>query len=110
MCFGLTEDDDGGTPVLDDDAEPWNGIKKQDIKPIRIEYTEKITQRISLMFTESDRVHQHKPAHWSLAKCIQWLQAGMRTIVLLIYCNIRYRKYNMLVLPDKAIQFIAIVR
>ena len=74
MCFGLTEDDDGGTPVLDVDAEPWNGIKKRDIKPTRIEYAEEITRRISLMFTESDRVHQHKPTNWSLAKYIQRLQ------------------------------------
>ena len=70
MCFRLTEDDDGGTPaVLDVDAEPWNGIKKRDIKPTRIEYAEEITRCISLVFTEeSDRAHQHKPANWSLAK------------------------------------------
>ena len=75
MCFGLTDDNEGGTPMLDLDAEPWNAIKKRDIKPTRMEYAEEIIRRITLMFTAGDRVrHQHKPANWSLAKCMEWLQ------------------------------------
>jgi hypothetical protein len=59
MCFGLTDDDEGGTPMLDLDAEPWNAIKKQDIKPTRMEYAEKIIWHIKLMFTAADQVQHH---------------------------------------------------
>jgi hypothetical protein len=38
MCFGLAEDNKERTPMLDLDAEPWNAIKKRDIKPTRMEY------------------------------------------------------------------------
>ncbi|KAI2505085.1 hypothetical protein MHU86_9361 [Fragilaria crotonensis] len=73
MCIGLV--DDGGTPVLDLDVEPWSGIKKRDIKPARTEYAEEIVRRSKLMSTTADRVHQqHKPANWSLTKCVEWLQ------------------------------------
>jgi hypothetical protein len=74
LCFGLTE---GGTPVFDLDVEPWNSIKKRDIKPSRIEFGEEILRRSRLMSNvATDRVvhHQHKPANWSLPKCIEWLQ------------------------------------
>ena len=71
MCFGLTEE--GGIPVLDLDAEPWNAIKKRDIKPSRVEFGEEIIRRSRLM-CNADRVVHHKPANWSLAKCVQWLQ------------------------------------
>ena len=75
MCFGLTDDDEGRTPILDLDAEPWNAIKKRDIKPTRTEYAEEIIRRIKLMSSAADQVHhQHKPANWSLAKCMEWLQ------------------------------------
>ena len=44
MCYGLTEDR-GTTPLLDLDTEPWKAIKKQDIKPSRMEYAEEIMRR-----------------------------------------------------------------
>ena len=37
MCFGLTE---GGTLVFDLAAEPWNTIRKRDIKATRVEYAD----------------------------------------------------------------------
>lgn len=64
MCFGLT-DDEGATPMLDLDAEPWNTIKKRDIKPTRLDYTEEILRRSN---------QQRKPANWGLNKCMEWLQ------------------------------------
>ena len=70
MCFGLAE---GGTPVFDLDAEPWHSIKKREIKPARMEYAEEICRRSKCMSSSIDRVH-HKPANWSLTKCIDWLQ------------------------------------
>jgi hypothetical protein len=74
MCFGLTED--GGTPVLDLDTEPWKAIKKRDIKPSRMEYAEEIIRRSNLVSstTAQDQAQQLKPANWNLAKCVQWLQ------------------------------------
>ena len=75
MCFGLTEE--GGIPVLDLDAEPWNAIKKRDIKPARVEYASEIIRRSNSMSTAANQApHQlnNKPANWSLAKCVQWLQ------------------------------------
>ena len=55
MCFGLTDVEDGGAPMLDLDAEPWNAIKKQDINKLnRMVYTEEIIRRIKLMLSGSD--------------------------------------------------------
>ncbi len=72
----FAEDNEERTPMLYLDAEPWNAIKKRDIKPTRMEYGQEIIRRIKLMFTAADRVHQqhNKPAKWSLAKCMEWLQ------------------------------------
>jgi hypothetical protein len=75
MCFGLT--DEGGIPVFDLDTEPWNAIKKRDIKPARVEYASEIIRRSNSMSTAANQApHQlnNKPANWSLAKCVQWLQ------------------------------------
>ena len=59
--------------MFDLDAEIWHSIKKRDIKPARIEYAEEICRQSKLMSSAIDRVH-HKPANWSLTKCIKWLQ------------------------------------
>ncbi len=54
-------------------AQPWHSIKKRYIKPARIEYAEEIRRRSKLMSNAVDCFH-HKPANWSLTKCIEWLQ------------------------------------
>ena len=54
MCCGLAEDNEERTPMLDLDTELWNAIKKQDIKPTRMEYAQEIIWRIKLMFTAAD--------------------------------------------------------
>ena len=46
MCVGLT---DGGSSLFDLDAEPWNTIKKQDIKPTRSEYADEVRRRGNLL-------------------------------------------------------------
>ena len=76
MCLGLTEDDEGGSPMLNLDAEPWNTVKKRDIKPTRLDCVEEILRRIKDMAstTAAGRAHQHKPANWGLNKCMEWLQ------------------------------------
>ena len=53
MCFGLT--DEGGIPVFDLDTEPWNAIKKRDIKPARVEYASEIIRRSNSMSTAANR-------------------------------------------------------
>jgi hypothetical protein len=64
MCFGLT---DGGTPVFDPATEPWNTIRKRDIKATRVKYANKVIRH-----TGGDC--SHKTANWSLTKCILWLE------------------------------------
>jgi hypothetical protein len=39
MWFGLME---GGTPVFDLASEPWNTIRKREIKPTRVEYADEV--------------------------------------------------------------------
>ena len=66
MCVSLM---DGGSATYDLDEEPWNALKKQDIKPARLEYADEVCQHGNFM---SDGVNCiHKPANWSVTKCIE---------------------------------------
>ena len=60
--------------MFDLNVEPWNSIKKQDIKPSRIEFGEEIICQSRLMSNVATDCAHHKPANWSLPKCIEWLQ------------------------------------
>ncbi len=71
MCFCLTE---GGTLVFDLSTEPWNTIRKRDIKPMRVEYADKEIRRTRIDCS-------HKTANWSLTKCIKLLKQHPMTNV-----------------------------
>jgi hypothetical protein len=70
MCALLM---DGGSSIFDLDAEPWNTIKKRDIKPTRSEYADEVRWRGNLLSGGVGRIH--KTANWSATKCIEWLDA-----------------------------------
>ena len=67
MCVGLTH---GGRSVFDLDAEPWNTIRKRDIKPTRVEYAQEVSRRGALL----DMQRSPKAANWGSNKCIRWLE------------------------------------
>jgi hypothetical protein len=67
MCVGLM---DGGSSIFDLEAEPWNTIKKRDIKPTRSEYAGEVRWRGNLLSTGI-----LKTANWSATKCFEWLEA-----------------------------------
>ena len=67
MCVSLM---DGGSSIFDLEAEPWNTIKKRDIKPTRLEYAGEVHRRGNLSSTGI-----LKTANWSATKCFEWLQA-----------------------------------
>jgi hypothetical protein len=65
MCVGLM---DGGSSIFDLEAEPWNTIKKRDIKPTRSEYAGEVRRRGNLLSTGI-----LKTANWSATKCFEEL-------------------------------------
>jgi hypothetical protein len=72
MCVGLT---DQGCSIFDLDQDPWNTLKKRDIKPSRSEYAQEVCQRGILLNTQPIP----KTANWGSRKCIEWLTANPLT-------------------------------
>jgi hypothetical protein len=72
MSVGLT---DQGCSIFYLDRDPWNTLKKRDIKPSRSEYAQEVCRRCILLNIQPIP----KTANWGSRKCIEWLTTNPLT-------------------------------
>ena len=59
-------------PIFDLDVEPWNGIKKRDIKPAKLEYACEVMRCAEFLI--EDRTRPPKAANWPTQRSTEWLE------------------------------------
>jgi hypothetical protein len=66
LCLSLKHN---GESVLDLDVDPWKTMRKQEIKPSKVDYVKEVSQRAEILII--DKMKTPKAANWRATMCIQ---------------------------------------